>query len=200
MTSRIRGEKAEIILAGAMQEFMAHGYAATSMDRVATAAGVSKATVYSHFQDKESLFAALIQQMASKKLGIFFDITQLHRQTPNPRECLTEIAQTMLDTACTDEQTQAFMRVIVAESQRFPELAATYVEQIARPVITQLTQFLAKHPHLQLSDPEATARMFIGSLVYYVILEEMLGGKQSLHMERDRLVQTLVAAVAPPST
>jgi len=195
MTSRLRGDKAEAILAGAMQQFMANGYAATSMDQVAIAAGVSKATVYSHFQDKASLFAALIQKMAAKKLGIFFDLTKLHHQTQNPTESLMQVACSMIDSACTDEQAIAFMRLIVAESQRFPELASTYVENVAKPVISQLTQFLANHPHLQLNDPEATARILIGSLVYYIILEEMLGGKQTLHMERDRLVRTLVATI-----
>jgi TetR/AcrR family transcriptional regulator len=63
-------EKAEQILTGAMQEFLVHGYAATSMDRVAKAAGVSKATVYTYFQDKEGLFAALVQRFAQRKFSI----------------------------------------------------------------------------------------------------------------------------------
>ncbi|HAG82353.1 MAG TPA: TetR family transcriptional regulator, partial [Cyanobacteria bacterium UBA12227] len=42
----LSAEKTEAILDGAMQEFLAHGYAATSMDKVAATAGVSKATVY----------------------------------------------------------------------------------------------------------------------------------------------------------
>jgi len=67
-------EKTEAILDGAMREFLTHGYAATSMDRVAAAAGVSKATVYSHFQDKEGLFAALIQQLALQKCWTVFNL------------------------------------------------------------------------------------------------------------------------------
>jgi len=63
-------EKAEAILEGGMQEFLAHGYAATSMDRVAIAAGL-KATVYSHFQDKEGLFIALIQRLVEGKFRQF---------------------------------------------------------------------------------------------------------------------------------
>jgi len=48
----------------------AHGYAATSMDRVAIAAGVST-TVYSHFQDKEGLFTALIQRLVEESSAQF---------------------------------------------------------------------------------------------------------------------------------
>ncbi|MEO1187293.1 MAG: TetR/AcrR family transcriptional regulator, partial [Cyanobacteria bacterium J06636_27] len=52
-------EKVEAILQGAMQEFLTHGFAGTTMDKVTAAAGVSKTTVYSYFQDKEKLFIAL---------------------------------------------------------------------------------------------------------------------------------------------
>jgi TetR/AcrR family transcriptional regulator of autoinduction and epiphytic fitness len=55
-----------------MQEFLKHGYAGTSMDKVALSAGVSKATVYSHFQDKEGLFKVLIENLASYKFNLIF--------------------------------------------------------------------------------------------------------------------------------
>ena len=66
-------DKAAAILAGGMQEFLAHGFAGTSMDRVAAAGGVSKATVYSHFQDKEGLFVALIEQLVQGKFQSIYD-------------------------------------------------------------------------------------------------------------------------------
>src|SRR5262249_12667190 len=52
--------KALKIMESAKDLFMAEGYGAVSMDAVAKAAGVSKATVYSHFGSKEKLFAAII--------------------------------------------------------------------------------------------------------------------------------------------
>jgi TetR/AcrR family transcriptional regulator of autoinduction and epiphytic fitness len=65
--SAAASDKTEQILQGAMQEFLTHGYAGTSMDKVAKTGGVSKATVYSYFADKEGLFAALVQRLARKK-------------------------------------------------------------------------------------------------------------------------------------
>ncbi len=38
------------------------------MDKVAKTGGVSKATVYSYFPDKEGLFAALVQWLAREKV------------------------------------------------------------------------------------------------------------------------------------
>lgn len=55
-----------------MQVFLKHGYAGTSMDRVAEVAGVSKNTIYNHFQDKEGLFTALIEQITTNRFQIVF--------------------------------------------------------------------------------------------------------------------------------
>ncbi|MBE9202404.1 TetR/AcrR family transcriptional regulator [Synechocystis salina LEGE 06099] len=60
---RPSNDKAEQILDGALKIFTTQGYAAASMDRIAKAAGVSKPTLYSYFQDKEGLFMALVRHL-----------------------------------------------------------------------------------------------------------------------------------------
>lgn len=184
-------QKTKAILEGAMQEFLAHGYAAASMDRVAAAAGVSKATIYSHFQDKETLFAALMQQLTEKKFRTVFTLKQQAPQG-NPREVLKQLAGKVLDQATHDVHLQAFMRLIVGESGRFPELAQPYIHNIAKPALEILADYFQSHPELKLRDSEAAARIFIGSLVYFILLQEVLAGKSVLPMERDRLIDTLV--------
>ena len=57
--------KREAILAAARTMFLEQGYNGASMDAIATAAGVSKLTVYSHFGDKESLFNAAVHATCS---------------------------------------------------------------------------------------------------------------------------------------
>ncbi|WP_374603125.1 TetR/AcrR family transcriptional regulator [Arenimonas sp.] len=54
-------EKRAAILEAAKALFLARGYEGTAMDAVAQGAGVSKLTVYSHFQDKESLFVEAVK-------------------------------------------------------------------------------------------------------------------------------------------
>ena len=101
------------ILGGAMQEFLSNGYAATSMDRVAAAAGVSKATVYSHFQDKASLFGALVQQLAEDKFkATSFDPRDDSTMQGEPREVLTQLANEILDESACDPQVCEFMRLM----------------------------------------------------------------------------------------
>src|SRR2546421_13099427 len=51
----------EAILAAALDEFSASGFAATRLDDVARRAGVAKGTIYLHFSDKEALFQELVR-------------------------------------------------------------------------------------------------------------------------------------------
>ncbi|MGE0142702.1 MAG: TetR/AcrR family transcriptional regulator [Planctomycetota bacterium] len=48
------------LLAAAVRSFARHGFHATSLDSIASAAGVTKGAVYAHFSAKESLFFAAL--------------------------------------------------------------------------------------------------------------------------------------------
>jgi TetR/AcrR family transcriptional repressor of mexJK operon len=60
--------KGAAILEAAKRMFTVHGYERTSMDQIANEAGVSKLTVYSHFGDKEALFAAAVKSHCETQL------------------------------------------------------------------------------------------------------------------------------------
>ncbi len=196
-------DKVEQILQGAMQEFLKHGYAGTSMDKVAVAAGVSKATVYSHFHDKEGLFKVLIEQLTRKKFNLIFGTLPLQGEPKvvlregtlplqgEPKVVLRELGTRALDLMVKDHEHSAFMRVIIGESGRFPELAQICVRAMTKPVLETLSQYLASHPQLNIPDPEATARIMLGSLVYFHITQDVMHGKEIVPMESDRLIDTM---------
>ena len=117
-------EKASAILLGALEVFTTHGYAAASMDRIASAAGVSKPTVYSYFKDKEHLFIALIQQMTQRTDHTLQALQSGGISQMPPEEGLRLLATTVLENFVHDNQRlPTFMRLIIGESERFPELA-----------------------------------------------------------------------------
>lgn len=191
-TERSKSEaKTAAILQGARQEFLSHGYAATSMDKIAKAAGVSKATVYSHFGDKESLFNAVIQDLVKDKFQTIMGLQTPQSFEQDPKIVLAAMAKRMLDNARNDRVFQDFIRIIIGESGRFPELAKAYVNNLAKPAIETLTQYFQHHPELKIEDPEATVRVMIGTLVYFVMLQEMLHGKEILPLKNERIVNTL---------
>ncbi|MEH2303666.1 MAG: TetR/AcrR family transcriptional regulator [Nostoc sp.] len=180
-------DKVEQILQGAMQEFLQNGYAGTSMDRVAVAAGVSKATVYSHFQDKEGLFKVLIEQLASKKFNPIFGAEPIEGE---PATVLHHLGTKALEQMNNDQEHSAFMRVLIGESGRFPELAQICVRAMIKPVTETLTHHLAA-PELNIPDPEATAMILLGTLVHFHITQDVMHGKDILPMESDRLIDAL---------
>jgi TetR/AcrR family transcriptional regulator, regulator of autoinduction and epiphytic fitness len=60
-------EKRQDILEGAVKVFIESGYDVSSMDKIAEVAGVSKRTVYNHFQSKESLFQAVVDDFLKQR-------------------------------------------------------------------------------------------------------------------------------------
>ena len=72
--------KRAAILDAAKRLFPRDGFAGVSMDQIAAEAGVSKLTVYSHFGDKEALFAAAVRAKCEEMLPD--DLFQQERKGP----------------------------------------------------------------------------------------------------------------------
>ena len=182
--------KSEMILNSAMQEFTANGFVAANMDRIAIAAGVSKPTIYSYFKDKEGLFAALIQQLSLQEFLLNFEDPML-LELP-PASFLRHLATNILSKFSTGQSFLTFIRLTLGESERFPELAQSFVRTIQKPMIAGLSAYFKNHPDLDYADPEIAARMFVGTLMHYVITHEILHGQEILPIEQNRLINGLV--------
>jgi TetR/AcrR family transcriptional regulator, regulator of autoinduction and epiphytic fitness len=187
-------DKAAAILAGAMQEFMACGYAAASMDRIAVAAGVSKPTLYSYFQGKEGLFTALIQQVSQNDRLLD---ESLFLQLPI-RDSLKQLAMGFLAGSSGEQPLLTLFRLIIGESGRFPDLAQTFVKNFEKPTLEKFSDLFTRHPDLNVADPEITARFFVGSIMHYVIVQEVLHGRDILPMDHDRFVDGLIDLIVGP--
>lgn len=193
-------EKVEAILQGAMQEFLTHGFAGTTMDKVTAAAGVSKTTVYSYFQDKEKLFIALIERLITSH-EVDFNKLNSEMFQGEPAKALIDFATHLLNQFAKDvSESPEFLgliRLMIAESGRFPMLAQYMVGHIDKNVVQVIANYLRSHPELQIADPEATTRVFLGALVHYTMIEYMLQAGEIMPMERERLIKCLVSLIIP---
>jgi AcrR family transcriptional regulator len=61
----------EAILHAAAEVFAHAGYAATSVDDIAAAAGITKLIVYRHFEAKESLYRAVLERVFERQVELF---------------------------------------------------------------------------------------------------------------------------------
>ncbi len=188
-------EKVRAILGGALEVFTTHGYAAASMDRIAAVAGVSKPTVYSYFQDKEGLFVALIRQLTQKADQTLETLQSGDISQMPPEIGLRKLAMTVTEEFTSNQTIPTLLRLMIGESGRFPKLAQTFVREVQKPLLERLQLYFAAQPQLNLSDPEITARIFTGSIMHYLIVQEVMHGKDILPLERDRMVDGLVSQI-----
>lgn len=186
-SASVLNEKAIQILQGAMQEFLKHGYAGTSMDRVAATAGVSKPTVYSYFRDKEGLFKALVRFVAQSRCQQVMEDLQ-----GDPPQVIRKLATAAIEGGLQDAEYLDFVRLVAGESGRFPKLAQAFVENLTKPSVDQLTAYLEGHPELHLPDPEVAAHILLGSTVFFMLTQGIMHGDKVMPMESERLVEGLV--------
>ena len=189
-----KADKAQAILTGALEVFREQGYAAASMDRIAKTSGVSKPTLYTYFTNKEGLFVALIQQLVlvSQRHQSILGLLAISEQPLDPKVVLRKMATLALDNFLDNPQLLTLMRLIIGESERFPELAKTFVREVQKPLLENFAAYLNAQPQLNLPDPMVGARIFAGSLVHYLIIQEVMHGEEILPLERDRMIEGLV--------
>ena len=120
----------EAILAAALEEFSASGFAAARLDDVARRAGVAKGTIYLYFRDKESLFQELVRTMLSPLVGALQTSTTAGLSTRAVVEMLMDLfVQEILGTRRKD-----VLRLIITEGPRFPKLAEFYYHEVIERV------------------------------------------------------------------
>lgn len=151
--------KRDQILAGAWEEFRAHGFDATTMNGICRAAAVSKGTLYVYFQGKEDLFVALVEQQRDRLTG------QLGFALSGPGDVasrLTAYAVTLVQVLTSDEMLRA-QRIVVAVAERMPDLAQRFYDAGGRHVLGRLGRWLAEATAagvLAIPDPPRAAQQF----------------------------------------
>jgi TetR/AcrR family transcriptional repressor of mexJK operon len=155
-----RPSKRDLIVGAARKLFLGSGYGAVSMDAIAAEAGVSKRTVYSHFQNKETLFGAIIGAMCAEMGGpnaTDFAVDQ------SPEEVLKAYGRQILKMVLNPEALAVF-RVVLSESPQFPELSQMFCSTGPDPMCNFLGSYLAKLQEagvLDVGDPATAANQFI---------------------------------------
>ena len=125
---RRNAAKHAAIIAAARELFFARGYASVTMDAVAAAARVSKMTVYGHFGDKETLFAAVVQDFTHSLLA---EIGRAATAVGPLAERLAAVGRSFLTLICS-RQVVAAHRALVPTLAADPALAEVIAAAAAR--------------------------------------------------------------------
>jgi len=117
-------EKRKQILNSAGELFLTCGFSGCSMEMVAKQSGVSKQTVYSHFNNKEALFLAVIEDKCAEYQ---LDGRHLEYDDYNLLQVLREIGLQIVK-LLHDDQVIAIYRVIIGEVNSNPRVAELFYQ------------------------------------------------------------------------
>jgi AcrR family transcriptional regulator len=116
----------EAILAAALDEFSARGFAAARLDDVAKRAGVAKGTIYLHFRDKEALFQAIIRSL----MGPFVGTVEQAFLANIPIRQLADHVVELFVREIFGTRRKEIIRLMMTEGPRFPKLAEFYYREV----------------------------------------------------------------------
>jgi hypothetical protein len=132
---------------------------------------------------------AIIEEATIAKLA--FDFNDKERIAAlSPEEFMDELSN-KFHTLEQDEEYHRFLRVVIGESERFPELAQLYVKTVIMRGMECASSYFEKHPELGLQDPQAAAHVIAGSFVSLVVWQKILGGSKVMPLDIDRIKNTL---------
>jgi AcrR family transcriptional regulator len=166
--------KDEAILTAAQTLFLERGFEGVSVDAIAEAAGVAKATVYARFPDKESLLRTAITSKCTAFLGAAQDEIAPEGDF---RAGLIEFSRRFLALVC-DQEALSMLRLMMKEAQSSPALPTLFFECAIQPTCNRLAAFIAASAdpnNLAVADPKAAAWRFLGMVKGEDHLRAMLG-------------------------
>lgn len=151
--------KEEQILVNATKLFMEYGFGAVSMDSVARFAKVSKATVYAYFTSKEELFLASLDYNRKKQQIIYPKLPD--DVARNVKELKIHIYDYLsLNFDCFINESECdFMRLLIAELNKFPQLFTLYYAKEETHTTSNLATYLTKY--YQQHDPQKTNQSYL---------------------------------------
>jgi AcrR family transcriptional regulator len=154
-----------IIFDAARHEFAASGYAATNMESVARRAGVSTKTLYRLIPNKAALFEAMI----TDRIDTFASVVRLKACDGRGIEAALREALIVCGELILDNDVITLQRVIIGDSEKFPEIAETFYHKAIRRTEHTLANWLQAQSErglIKVDDAETAAGMLLGMLVF----------------------------------
>lgn len=178
----------EGLLRTAIDCFGRYGFAGTSIDRIARAAGVTKGALYYHFRDKDELLFAAVKERIQD-----FETSVADRIDPadDPADALRQVAALCASNAQTDSQRQFILTMMVEAIDTNDELSQEFEAMLRR--FRSFLKYLIRTGQEAGTfrddcDAQAGAELMVGSI---------LGAEVQFYQDRenfdlDRALATLV--------
>lgn len=167
-----RAAKRQAALDAALAELVEHGMEGMTMQAVARRAGSSKESLYTWFDNRQGLLAALIERQSEQ---VNAAVTAALDRPAQPRVTLTVIAENLLRLLVGDASV-ALNRAAMTST----ELAALLLQHgrfTTGPLIEAFLARLASEGHLRIEDPAEAFQLLYGLAVRDQQIQVLLGGQ-----------------------
>ncbi|MEM9588174.1 MAG: TetR/AcrR family transcriptional regulator [Planctomycetota bacterium] len=185
------------IMESAKHLFLEQGYGKTNLDHVASEAGVTKPTVYSHFGSKDGLLLAITEAHAGPKAAA---MSSTLASSGDVREDLMRFGEVFMQRVV-GEEAGCWHRLAIAESKDHPEIGRSIFNAGPARVISAMKDFVShemKKGRLKKADAAVAAEQFLGLLIGLQPIRMMTGQKPPNSAKRKKLcaaaVDTFLAA------
>jgi len=178
MTLNVSCSKRQNIIKGATTLFLEQGFNAVSMDKIAQAAPVSKATLYKYFASKSDLLAAVINELCAVLLQTIDDVSV---ESESVEDNLKKIAAGFVDLIFAEEAL-AIYRLVISECHAFPELGLSVYNSGPQAALELLERYLEKidqHERVNIPDTAFAADAFFSLLKGDLHFQCLLGTKSA---------------------
>lgn len=158
-------ETRDIIFEAARHVFAEKGFSATSMETIARAAGVSTKTLYRLIDNK----AVLFEQMVTQRIDRFVSAVNLGACENRNFEVALGDALIVCGELVLDPEVIAIQRMILGESDAFPEMTEQFYRIAMRRTVKALGDWLKAQQArglIALDDPDDAAGMLLGMLIF----------------------------------
>lgn len=151
-------QRREAILSVAQDVFLEHGFEGASMSQVAARLGGSKGTLYSYFDSKEALFAALVAESCARNADAMF-------AAPDAADFparLLSFARGYIRLVNSDWAIRMF-QAVAAEARRRPEIGRMFFDAGPGNALARLAAWIsdaADAGTIAVDDPVAAAEDF----------------------------------------
>lgn len=157
--------RSEELLDCALEMFLDKGFEQTTIEAIASSAGMAKRTIYARYPDKPTLFRAAVQR-AVDRWAVPVSALQAV-ETTDLEETLVAVARLRLDSVTSPDGIR-LQRILNAEAYRFPDVHRLAYEQGTLPAVEFIADVLARHAAvgvIDLDDPELLGTSFLSLVV-----------------------------------
>jgi TetR/AcrR family transcriptional regulator, mexJK operon transcriptional repressor len=185
-----KNKKVELILETARSTFLEQGFERTSMDLIAHEAGVSKATLYVYFKNKQDLLLSLVNEECKHLLPQFHDAGDF--PLDDIEVALVKIARNYTKLFLADSGL-AFHILMITTAKHFPKIAEVFMGAGPMKFQTDLTVFFdraVKEGVLEIEDIPLAAKQFLSLVELDLPLNWALLMKPPSAEEYNRIIES----------